>query len=216
MKSKLGVAVSIALAALLGCTVPSTYSNPSPPTGAWTNWQIQAGSTVTSPPTTNPNFVGALQVQGSQASAIFTVGASGNLGPQVLSFTGSFDPSTQGLSIITTGYSFTFAEPSTLYTPVAFNVLAGCVGPPSNLPVCNAIFLAPSVAVEIAPLNGTYTGTLTDTATPGMSGAGTLTLIQSSTPNSSGAFPLTGTIVFPSSSDLGTVPLAGTVSGRKA
>jgi hypothetical protein len=76
------------------------------------------------------------------------------------------------------------------------------------------MFLAPSVAVEVAPLTGTYAGTLTDATTPSMSGTGTLILTQSSTPNSSGAFPLTGTLTFPGSSDLGAVPLAGTVSGE--
>ena len=76
-----------------------------------------------------------------------------------------------------------------------------------------SIAIDPAVGVEIAPLNGTYVGTLTDSASPGLSGTATLILTQASAPNSSGQFPLSGTITFPSNSGLGTAPLAGTVLG---
>jgi hypothetical protein len=72
----------------------------------------------------------------------------------------------------------------------------------------------PSVEVEIAPLTGTYVGTLTDNSSLSLSGTATLVLTQASTPNSSGQFPLSGTITFPSGSGFGTVPLGGTVSGE--
>jgi hypothetical protein len=81
-------------------------------------------------------------------------------------------------------------------------------------PECTAIALDPSTGVEIAPVNGTYTGMLTDSATPSMSGTGTLTLTQSTTPNADGSFSLTGTVTSPASSGLGTYPLSGIITGE--
>jgi hypothetical protein len=86
--------------------------------------------------------------------------------------------------------------------------------------LCNNGQLFSVVGVEIAPLNGTYTGTLSGTLTTAfpvnstpISGTASVTLTQSTTPNSSGQFPLTGTVTFPSSARAGTSPLTGTVSG---
>jgi hypothetical protein len=202
-------------AALLGCTLPNTpTAPPTPPTGAWSNWQIQAGTAITSPPSTYPSFVGAIQTQGSQASGIFTdVYPPGTPTPSstVFDYTGTFDPTTQSVSLFSSAYYLSLAEPTTLYTLTPVNVIGGCIDPTPSGANCTAIFEIASVGVEIAPLNGTYTGTLTDSATPSLSGAGSLTLTQSTTPNSSGAFALTGTITFPT---LGTFPLTGTVSGE--
>ena len=69
MKSVRGFAL-FPLAILLGCTVPP--ATPSAPAVPWQNWQIQAGTAITSPPNTYPSFVGALQIQGTQASGVFT------------------------------------------------------------------------------------------------------------------------------------------------
>jgi hypothetical protein len=80
---------------------------------------------------------------------------------------------------------------------------------------CNALIsLSPAVGVQIADLTGTYSGTLTDSATPSMSGTATLTLTQAATPNSSGQFPLSGTIAFPSGSGLATAALGGSIAGE--
>ena len=73
---------------------------------------------------------------------------------------------------------------------------------------------SPSVGVQIAPLNGTYVGTLTDSSSAALSGTATLVLTQTATPNSSGQFPLSGTLTFPSGSGFGTVPVGGTVAGE--
>jgi hypothetical protein len=81
-------------------------------------------------------------------------------------------------------------------------------------PECLAIAAVPSVGVQIAPLNGTYTGPLIDSASPSMSGAGSLSLTQSTTPNADGSFSLTGTLTFPASSGFGTHTLSGTFSGE--
>jgi hypothetical protein len=96
------------------------------------------------------------------------------------------------------------------------SVIGGCVYPLNYQGVeCLAqASLSPAVGAEIAPLNGTYDGTLTDSASSGMSGTGTLTLTQSTTPNASGEFPLSGTITFPSNSGFGSYTLSGAVSGE--
>jgi len=199
-------------AALIGCTLP-TPSSPSSPSGAWENWQIQAGTAITSPPA-DLYFVGALQTQGFQATGIFTSAGQSGTTTQVFNFTGTFNSTTEVLLVLTSGWGIGFTEQSTPYTLTPVSVTGGCVDPLPSGANCTAIFLVPSVGVEIAPLNGAYTGTLTDSSAPGMSGPGSLTLTQSATPNSSGAFPLTGTITFPSNSNLGTYTLTGTVSGE--
>jgi hypothetical protein len=214
MKSGLRFALLLPVAALLACGVTPTTSTTAV-VGNWQNWQIQAGTAIASPPNTYPSFVGAIQIQGTQASGIFTtVYSPGTPTPSstVEDFAGTFNPSNQALSLITNGYSFAFTEPSTPYTPVPFGVIGGCVGNPP--PACLAISLTPSVAVQIAPLNGTYAGTLTASNDPSLSGTATLTLTQSSTPNASGAFPLTGTMTLPASGFPSAYPIAGTVSGE--
>ena len=218
--SQLRLLLLLPLACLLGCTLPatppaSTNSPASPLSGNWTNWQIQAGAAITSPPNTYPSFLGAIEVQGSQAEGLFTtVVAAGTTG-QPLDYSGSFNPSTQDVTLATFGYGFGYTQPATPYTLVPVSVIGGCVYPPTYTgPECLAIASVPSVGTEIATLNGTYTGSLTDSASPSMSGTGTLTLTQSATPNSSGQFPLTGTITFPSSTEFGTLPISGTVNGE--
>lgn len=223
MKPRLRLALLLPVAALIGCTLPSTTASNSPsnpvPTGNWTNWQIQDGTAITSPPNTYPSFLGAIQIQGTQASGIFTtVYAPGTPTPSstVEDYSGSFVSSTGNVTLATYGYGFGFTEPASPYTVVPVDVIGGCVYPPGYTGVeCLALIAyAPSVGVEIAPLTGTYSGTLSSSATPGASGPGTLTLTQSSTPNSDGSFPLTATIAFPSSSGFGTESLAGSVAGE--
>lgn len=212
MKRGLSIALSILLAALLACAVPPT--TPSGPANTWQNWQIQPGTAITSPPNTFPSFIGAIQIQGTQASGISApVNATGS--GTALDYGGTFNSSTQIVYLATFGYGFSYTQPAVPYTLIPVEAIGGCVYPPSFTgPGCLAIFAVPSVGVQIASLTGTYSGMLASSATPSMSGTATLTLIQSSTPDSSGAFPLTATIVFPSTSDLGTAPLAGNVSGE--
>lgn len=205
MRTRASIALLLPLACLLGCTLPYT---PSPLTG---NWQIQSGTAITSPPT-GLYFVGVLQVQGTQATGVFSTPSPPGTGTRVLSFTGGFNPTTGNIGLITNGFDIGFTEPAIPNTITTVGVTGGCVGSPP--PACLAIFEVPSVGAQIAPLNGTYAGTLTDSASPSMSGTGTLTLTQSATPNASGQFPLIGTITFPSSTEFGTLPLSGTVSGE--
>jgi hypothetical protein len=222
MKRRLRFALVLPLAALIGCTLPTTITSPSNPTpsGAWTNWQIQAGTAITSPPNTYPSFVGALQIQGTQASGVFnTVYAPGVPTPSttVEDYSGTFTPATGVVLMATSGFGFNYTEPASPFTLTPVGVTGGCVYPPGYTgPECLAIFSSPSVGVEIAPLNGTYSGILTSSSTPAIIGTGTVTFTQASTPSADGSFPLTAAVTFPSGSIIGTYtyPLTGTVSGE--
>lgn len=215
--SHLRLLLLLPLATLLGCTLP--YS-PSPLTGNWSNWQIQTGTAITSPPT-GLYFTGAVQVQGTQSSAVFTSAGLTGAGPAtVLNFLGTYNSSTGDVGLLpattnSAAYGIGFTQPST-NTVIPVGIVSGCVYPLNYQGVeCLALIsLSPSVGVQIAPLNGTYAGPLTDSASPGMSGTGSLTLTQSSTPNSDGSFSLTGTLTFPSNSGLGATKLSGTISGE--
>jgi hypothetical protein len=220
MRFGLRLALLLPAAVLVGCAVAPTTSSSSAPATSWQNWQIQAGTAITSPPNTYPSFLGAIQTQGTQASGIFTtVYPPGTPTPSntVEDYAGSFVSATGVVTLATNGFGFGYAQPSTPYTLVPVNVIGGCVYPPGYTGVeCLAIFAVPSVGVEIAPLNGTYTGILTSGGSPAISGTGTVTFTQSSTPNTDGSFPLTAAVTFPSSSIIGTgtYPLTGTVSGE--
>jgi hypothetical protein len=222
MRSRASIALLLALACLLGCGLPYTplSSTPSLPSGNWTNWQIQAGATITSPPNTYPSFLGAIQIQGTQASAIFTtVEATGSGTP--LDYTGGYSTPTGSIGLMTQEFEFGITEPATPYTLTQIGIIGGCVSPPTDTGAeCGAIFGVPSVAVQIAPINGTYTGTLTvpcppyTSSCPASSGTGSLTLIQSTTPRPDGSFFLNGTLTFPPSSGFGTYPVSGIISGE--
>jgi hypothetical protein len=223
MKRGHRLALLLPVAALIGCSLPSATSTGSDPTGAWTNWQIQAGTAITSPPT-GLYFVGAVQTQASQSAAVFATPGTGQPTPTtlniVLGFLGTYNSSTGDVALYpaTTGspaYGIGYTAPST-NTVIPVSIFGGCVYPLNYTGVeCNALTnLSPAVGVEIAPLTGTYVGTLTDSSSPSLSGSATLNLTQTGTPNSSGQFPLSGAITFPSGSGFGTVPLGGTVSGE--
>jgi hypothetical protein len=218
MRTRASIALLLPLACLLGCSLPYTPSTT--PAGTWSNWQIQAGTAITPSPT-GLYFTGAVQVQGTQSSAVFTSAGLTGAGPAtVLNFMGTYNSSTGDVGLLpattnSAAYGIGFTQPST-NTVISVGIVSGCVYPLNYQGVeCLALIsLSPAVGVEIAPLNGTFTGTLTDSASPSMSGTGTLTLTQSTTPNSSGQFPLTGTITFPSSTEFGTLPLSGSVNGE--
>jgi len=218
--SQLRLVLLLPLACLLGCTLPYTPPASSPLAGNWSNWQIQSGTAITSPPT-GLYFTGAVQVQGTQSSAVFTSAGLTGAGPAtVLNFLGTYNSSTGGVGLLpattnSAAYDIGFTQLST-NTVIPVGIVGGCIYPLNYQGVeCLALIsLSPAVGVQIAPLNGTYTGTLTDSASPGMSGTGTLTLTQSTTPNADGSFSLTGTLTFPVSSGFGTYTLSGMISGE--
>jgi hypothetical protein len=212
--SHLRLLLLLPLATLLGCTLPYT---PSPLSG---NWQIQAGTAITSPPTP-PYLVGALGGANSALTGTFNMQQGGSgVTPQVLSFTGTYNPATANLVL---------GDP-TPPQAIGIGVMLSVPANPTDLATGSMDFQCivcalitppiPAVGAEIAPLNGTYTGTLSGTLTtisPATStpitGTASLMLTQSATPNSSGQFPITGTVTFPSASGLGTATLPGLVSG---
>ena len=211
MRTRASIALLFPLACLLGCTLPYT---PSPITG---NWQIQSGSAITSPPT-YPYLVGALQGTNSALTGIFTAQIN-TVSPTVESYSGTFNPSTGSLVLNstlplpanqTTARLSVPANPTDLSSGT-LNIMCGLCANGQQVQI---------VGAEIAPLNGTYIGTLSGTlttiatasSTP-ISGTASVTFTQSTTPNSSGQFPLTGTVTFPSSSGMGTTTLPGLVSG---
>ena len=224
MRTRASIALLIPLACLLGCSLPYTPSSQFL-SGNWSNWQIQAGPSTSVPPTalTSPPtgiyLIGAMQLQGSQATAVFqTNAASGGAG--IVNFSGSFDSTTSVLAISSTpaylGVQLTLpADPTNLATG---NMTVGCPPPPPGGATCTVIALFPAAGAEIAPLNGTYTGTFTESAStlasPIPSGAVSLALTQSSTPNADGSFPLTGTFSFIGGGCDSGFPLTGTVSGE--
>jgi hypothetical protein len=218
MKSRLRFILLIPIGALLGCTLPATTSpsTSTPLTGIWTNWQIQTGTSSFTPPTaltsppTGSYLLGAMQTQGSQVTGIFNDGAG------VVNFTGTFNSTTSVLGISSTPASMAvqLTLPSNLTDLAIGNFAIGCTPAPPSYATCGVILLLPAAGAEIASLTGTYTGTLADSAAPSLSGTGTLTLTQSTTPNADGSFPLAGTIAFPSSTEFGTLPLSGTISGE--
>ena len=225
MRIRASIALLVPLACLLSCTLPYTppASSTSPLTGNWENWQIQAGTAITSPPI-GLYFTGAVQVQGTQSSAVFTSAGLTGAGPAtVLNFLGTYNSSTGDVGLLpattnSAAYGIGFTQPST-NTVIPVGIVSGCVYPLNYQGVeCLALIsLSPAVGVEIAPLNGTYSGTLTESASslasPIPSGVVTLVLTQSSTPNSSGQFPLTGTLTFNGGGCSASNSIGGFISG---
>ena len=200
MISRLRLALLLPAAALLGCTVPTT---PAPSSSNLTgNWEIQ---NLDSFPPGAALLNGALQVEGTQVTGIFT-----NVGvpcsPGIDNFAATIS-SSGNLALSAPFVQLQLLIPAD-FTGTASGTLTG------GGDLCQVLMSGPVAAVEIASLTGTYTGTLTDTSSPSMSGAATLVLTQSATPNTSGQFPLSGTITFPADSGFGTAQLGGTVSGE--
>src|ERR1035438_8957853 len=172
MKSRLRIASLIPLATLLGCTLPSTPTTTSATNGNWDNWQIQAGTAITSPPT-GLYFTGAVQIQGTQSTAVFTSAGLTGAGPAtVLNFLGTYNSSTGDVGLLpattnSAAYGIGFTQPST-HTVIPVGIVGGCVYPLNYQGVeCLALIsLSPAVGVQIAPLNGTYVGTLTAANAP--------------------------------------------------
>jgi hypothetical protein len=211
-----------------GTTTPVTPANSSAIDG---NWQIQqtstaTGNTITFPPT-GIYLVGALQGSDSALTGTFNNYYSTGVNPAVSSYSGTYDSSTGtlDLSLASGSESVDLTVPSAPNTVASGSIITSCGTPVAGTAECTWSAKLPAVGVEVAPLNGTYTGTLsgtlTTTAQPtpsAVSGTASLVLTQSTTPNSSGQFPLTGTITITWISDAvnglsATNTLSGTISG---
>jgi hypothetical protein len=211
MRTRASIALLLPLACLLGCTLPYTPPASSFLSGNWSNWQFQTGTAIT--PNTSNAVIGALQLQGTQVTGIFS-GTPLCGTPQILNFTGTYDLSTGALALQSKPAYFDLQlavppNPTTMATGTLAETGQICALATSAMP---------AVGVQIAPLNGTYAGTFTESAStvasPIPSGTVSLALTQSTTPNASGAFSLTGTLTFPSNSGFGTYKLSGMISGE--
>jgi hypothetical protein len=212
MRTRASIALLLPLACLLGCSLPYTQ----PPQTITGNWQIQSGTAITSPPT-GLYLVGALQGSESAPTGTFNTVYTSGANPAIISYTSTYDSSTGSLSLIDSAATYIQAE---LTLPTDLNTLAtGTIiydpPPVCGIP-CEINKTTPAVGAEIAPLNGTYTGTLTETITsPAISKTVTLVISQSTTPNSSGQFPLSGTFTWDNADNiLSSFPFVGTISGE--
>ena len=194
------------LTGLLGCGVTPPVAAPS----SFNNWQIQTGTTITPPYVGSSHLYGALQIAGgSQVSG--TLNSTVPCTPAVDSVTGTYNSSTGSMSLSTT---YTQAM---LTLPANTGSLAtGTLSGGGNL--CLVLMgPTPSVGVQIAPLSGSFVGTVTETASnlgaPITSGSVTAVLTQTSSPTATGLFPLSGTLTFTGKSCTITIPVTGTIGG---
>jgi hypothetical protein len=195
MKSPLRFALLIPLAALLGCGVNPSSTNPTTPSGLTGNWV--AGLSIAIINAQVVEFVGALQFSGGSISGTLTpvmpaspIGALGHpcTPPEPIAVTGSIDINnslTVSLPIGGGTATMTAAIASNPETPASgsFQIVGGTCAQSAT----------PMTIAEYAPVTGTYTGTLASNINNGTSFV-TAVLTQSTIPNSSGAFPLAGTV----------------------
>jgi hypothetical protein len=144
------VAIKVQRTCLLGCTLPYT------PPSLTGNWQIQYGTAITSPPTA-PYLVGAIEESGSTLTGKFSTAQISTIGPTVESYSGTYNSSTGSLILNSTlplpaeQITATLSVPANP-TDLSTGTLVFQCG------VCSSAALYPVVAVQIAPLNDTYTG----------------------------------------------------------
>lgn len=183
---------------LLGCGSTPTHSTPAT---SYANWQIQAGSSITYPPS-GAYLVGSIVTVDSQITGTFT---NNDLAcsPPSSTYIGSADSSGK-LTLKAPFDSATLLAPTAPYTMTTGTLAGGGY-------LCNVVTSSPAVGLEIRPFNGTYTGSLLASATA--SGTATLTVTQNPTPNGLGQFPVTGTLQFTATGCTATTNVSGTISG---
>jgi hypothetical protein len=200
------------IALLAGCgggSVMSPSIFPTPQLAG--NWQIQSGYSITASPTGPVFLVGAIQGQGTQVTGTFST-TSICAAPQVVNYSGSFDPSTGVISLVPTP-SVTLVPPVGVELALPVDLTEFSIGnlQASGL-LCSLVLSAPAIGVQIAPLTGTFAGPV---ASSGSNGNFSMTLTQSVTPNASGQFPLTGSVTFSNGVCVESTlaPMSGTVNG---
>ena len=192
-----GLPVLFWAACLAGCgSTPKTPVNPA----LSDNWQIQVGTSITSPPT-GMYILGAIQTEGSQVTGIFSNYMP--CSPATSTYTGSMDSS--GDLTLTAP----FDQAKILVPAIRYAMTTGTLSGGGYL--CNVVGGGAAVAIEIPPFNGTYSGTLTASASS--SGTAVLTVAQAATPNAAGQFPVTGTLQFTATGCSSTSDVTGTISG---
>ncbi len=203
----LAIPVLFATACLSSCTTlySSVSSAPSDLSG---NWQIQSAFYQVPFSMTGP-----MQIQGSQVTANLHTAVDLLLDGSLISYSGTYD-STTGTLTLTSAPAL--VQQSTVNVHVELTVSSNHTGDaPGTVGITG---LHPSVgpwaatAMEIPPLTGTYTGTLTSSTS---TGSAILTVSQSSTPNGSGQFPVTGTLKLSAPTCNDTASISGTISGAR-
>src|ERR1017187_8837535 len=101
MKNERLFAFLFPLTFLLGGALPATPT-PMSQSSLTGNWQIQAGTAITSPPTV-PYLVGALQDNGGQLSGTFSTGQPSVANPVVvISYSGTYNSTTASMILSST------------------------------------------------------------------------------------------------------------------
>jgi hypothetical protein len=186
---------AVALACVLGCGSTATSATSFPNISG--NWEI-VGTTKSPPGLASPisGFFGALQSSnGAVTGTLYAVSADPSA-PCVsftedLPVTGTIDAA-NNLSLNTTiaGGTATIQvtltqDLQTFNTGGTYAITGGACAMPST----------PMNAIQIPPITGTYTGTLTlSQSSPAVTANVTAQLVQSTTPTADGHFPLSGTI----------------------
>lgn len=202
---------------LIGCggniSAPAVVTIPNE-TG---NWQIQ---TTNAAPSIGVILLGTMTVQGDNATGTFRFadlaqGSACGSTFQTLSFTGTIAPKTGELTLLSQAFgqggstfqAYLGLSPTAHFPNDGDIVITGtdCVYPSS-----------PAVGIQIAPVTGTYTGTVTIPGSLPNSGQATasLNLTQAADPNPDGQYAVTGPAVFTGPGCTETVNVSGTVSGE--
>jgi hypothetical protein len=206
--------LAVAASLLSGCNAMSTTSSTSYATQDFTgNWQLG----ISDPPYPGPYpiaaLTGAMAGQGQNITGVFRIGGTGCVSPtQDVTFVGS-QTADGNLTLNSTNLPnnvATITATSSGIMPLTNGItpfLGGLVVTGSGQCTMGGIALR---GEEIAPLTGTFTGSLTSTS--GVTSSFTVALKQS-VGNSDGQFPESGTITVASSSCANVFSLTGTVSG---
>ncbi|WP_213807683.1 hypothetical protein [Granulicella sp. dw_53] len=184
------------------------------------NWQIGTQNTSSVPTKTVFNLVGALSMQGSQASAVFRAPSSifssvscSSMQDIGIPFAGSIDASNL-LTLTSAPFSGSTATLQ-LQLPLTRSQASGSIQiTGDSCPLAST----PVLGRFIPSVTGTYTGTLAPfpgQATTTTGGTATITLTQASA-NADGQFPVTASLSFTSPTcTLPATPLTGAVSGAE-
>ncbi len=204
---------------LAGCGAGSLLSSAGAVPNLSGNWQIQsaAGTTGGALPTAGLLLLGSLTSQGSNVSGTFRLSnlalPNGCTLNQVVTVSGSVD-SNRSLNLTSASFGGSILTVQLAIPPVLTSFGTGTIAVSGSTCTYPS---APAIGVQVAPVTGTYSGTLTAANTvstaPIQTGTGTLLLTQNAIPQSDGEYPLTGTLQFNGGGCNNTVAVAGTASG---
>lgn len=197
---------------------PGSPGNPVTYPDLTRNWQIQSDTAPATIPAGGVLVAGALQSSGASVSGTFRFS---NLAQpracglnEVVAASGAVD-STGHLTLTSPALPDAWVIKTQLAVPaIATNFATGTIEISGG--TC-AFASSPATAVQIAPVTGTFAGTLAPgtLGSPGTgpSGTASLNLTQATLPAADGQFPLTGSLSYAFGGCTKTVTLTGTASG---